>query len=274
MAVPLKKMVRGAPPQFELRQLPQRAWGAFLGALKALVSVSMIAFIIVALALISVSYYYIDRPVAQWLHKFEKTGVTAFFRLITDLGSVSVMLALPLLAAVVLGFLSLAMRNSERGSALWRGAGQSFFVFCCVALPAAVGLVAKVAIGRARPRILFDGGVYGLTPINFNYDWHSMPSGHSLAAAGFAAGLALVLPLPMFPIIAFFGAMIAFSRVTTTAHYFGDALAGGALAIICAVVLKGAFRGMGMRKIYPTWDPNKKLRLRSISLSMKRRTDG
>ncbi len=271
MAVPLRKMVRAAPPQFELRALPSMTWGAFVGALKSLFSVSMIAFVIVALALISVSYYYVDRPVAQWLHKYEKSAVTGFFRAITDLGSVSVMLALPLLAAVALGFAAVVLRNSERARILWRGAGQSLFIFCCVALPAAIGLFAKVLIGRARPRILFDGGVYGFTPVNFNYDWHSMPSGHSLAAAGFAAGLALVLPLPAFPIIAFFGAMIAFSRVTTTAHYFGDALAGGALAIVCAVILKGAFRGMGTKKIFPTWDPNKKLRLRSISLSMKRR---
>jgi membrane-associated phospholipid phosphatase len=270
MAVPLKKLVRAAPPQFQLSQLPAMAWGALLGGLKSLVRVSTIAFIVVALALIAVSYIYLDRPVATWLHKFEKSAVTGFFQTITNLGSAAVMLALPFLAAVGLGAAATVMRNSDRASALWRGAGQSFFVFCCVALPAAIGLVAKVAIGRARPRIFFDGGVYGFTPMNFNYDWHSMPSGHSLAAAGFAAGLALVLPLPVFPIIAFFGAMIAFSRVTTTAHFFGDALAGGALAIICAVILKGAFRGMGTKKIFPTWDPNKKLRLRSISLSMKR----
>jgi undecaprenyl-diphosphatase len=140
-----------------------------------------------------------------------------------------------------------------------------------VALPAAVCLVAKIAVGRARPAMLFDGGTYGFVPLSFNYNFHSMPSGHSLAAAGFAAGLALVLPLPMFPVIAFFGAMIAFSRVATTAHYFGDALAGGMLAIVCAIVLKGAFRGAGRKKIFPTWDPNKKLRLRSISMSMRRR---
>jgi membrane-associated phospholipid phosphatase len=271
MAVPLKKLVRAAPPQFELRQLPAMAWGAFLGALRSLFRVSTIAFVVVALALIAVSYIYIDRPVANWLHKFEKSAVTGFFRTITELGSVAVMLALPFLAAVVLGGSAIMLRNSERAASLWRGAGQSFFVFCCVAMPAAIGLVAKIALGRARPRIFFDGGVYGFTPINFNYDWHSMPSGHSLAAAGFAAGLALIAPLPVFPIIAFFGAMIAFSRVTTTAHFFGDALAGGALAIVCAIILKGAFRGMGTRKIFPTWDPNKKLRLRSISRSMMRR---
>jgi membrane-associated phospholipid phosphatase len=271
MAVPLKKIVRAAPPQFELRAVPGMAWGALRGALRSMVSVSFIAFLIIALALISVSYYYADRPVAMWLHKFERSGVTGFFQAITDFGSAKVMLALPFIAAAALLFLAVVMRNSERGPAFYRGARQSFFVFCCVALPAAIGLFAKILIGRARPRIFFDGGVYGFTPINFNYDWHSMPSGHSLAAAGFAAGLALVLPLPAFPMIAFFGAMIAFSRVATTAHYFGDALAGGALAILCALVLKGAFRGMGSKKIFPTWDPNKKLRLRSISLSMKRR---
>ncbi len=271
MAVPLRKMVRAGPPRFDPRQLPSMAWGALLGGLKALFRVSTIAFVVVALALIVISYIYIDRPVANWLHKFEKSGVTGFFRTITELGSVTVMLALPFLAAAVLGGGAIMLRSSERAASLWRGAGQSFFVFCCVAMPAAVGLVAKIALGRARPRIFFDGGVYGFTPINLNYDWHSMPSGHSLAAAGFAAGLALVAPLPVFPIIAFFGAMIAFSRVTTTAHFFGDALAGGALAIVCAIILKGAFRGMGTKKIFPTWDPNKKLRLRSISRSMLRR---
>lgn len=271
MAVPLKKMVRASPPQFDLRQLPAKTWGALLGALRSLFRLSTIAFIVVALALIAVSYLYVDRPVATWLHKFEKSTVTGFFRAITEFGSAAVMLALPFLAAVVLGAGALLLRNSERAASLWRGAGQSFFVFCCVAMPAAIGLVAKVAIGRARPRIFFDGGVYGFTPISFNYDWHSMPSGHSLAAAGFAAGLALVAPLPVFPIIAFFGAMIAFSRVTTTAHFFGDAVAGGALAIVCAIILKGAFRGMGSKKIFPTWDPNRKLRLRSISRSLMRR---
>lgn len=271
MAVPLKKMVRGSPLPFELRAVPSLTWGAFLGALKAAFSVSFIVFVILGMALVVVSYLYVDRPVANWLHKYEKSSVTGFFRTITSLGSASVMLALPFLATAALGLTAFVMRNSERATALWRAAGQAFFVFCCVALPAAIGLVAKVLIGRARPRILFDGNVFGFTPMNFNDDWHSMPSGHSLAAAGFAAGLALIMPLPAFTIIAFFGAMIALSRVATTAHYFGDAMAGGALAIVCAIVLKGAFKGMGTKKIFPTWDPNKKLRLRSISRSMMRR---
>ena len=271
MAVPLKKMVRASPTEIELRDLPRMAWGALLGALKSLISVSFIAFVVVGLVLVAISYVYIDRPVTMWLHKFDQSGVTRFFQAITDLGSAKVMLALPFIAAVGLLGLAVVMRHSERGRTFLRGAGQSFFVFCCVAMPAAIGLIAKVVIGRARPSLLLSSDLYGFTPLSFNYDWNSMPSGHSLAAAGFAAGLALVLPLPAFPIIAFFGAMIAFSRVATTAHYFGDALAGGALAIVCAIILKGAFRGMGTKKIFPTWDPNKKLRLRSISLSMKRR---
>jgi membrane-associated phospholipid phosphatase len=271
MAVPLKKMVRGSPLPFDLRAVPSLTWGAFVGALKAAFSVSFILFLLVSAGLIVVSYMYVDRPVAQWLHKYEKSSVTGFFRTVTSLGSASVMLALPFLATGALVLTAFVMRNSERAAALWRAAGQAFFVFCCVALPAAIGLVAKVLIGRARPRILFDGNVYGFTPMNFGDDWHSMPSGHSLAAAGFAAGLALILPLPAFPAIAFFGAIIAFSRVATLNHYFGDALAGGALAIICTILLKGAFKGMGRKKLFPTWDPNKKLRLRSISRSMMRR---
>src|SRR5689334_20586032 len=87
MAAPLKKIVGAEPPRFELRRLPAMLWGALLGALKALARVSTIAFIVVALALIAASYLYVDRPVATWLHKFERSAVTGFFQAITNLGS-------------------------------------------------------------------------------------------------------------------------------------------------------------------------------------------
>lgn len=270
MAVPLKKMVREPHAGFDIRSLPARAGGAVLGALKALFSVGVIAVIVVALALIVASYLYVDRPLALWLHKFEQSALTGFFATVTKLGSATVLLALPLVAAVALFGASLALRHSSRLVALRLAATRAFFVFCCVAAPAAAGLFAKIMVGRARPSLLFESNTFGFTPISFNYEWHSMPSGHSLAAAGFAAGLALVAPLPAFPLVAFFGAMIAFSRVATTAHFFGDALAGGMLAIVCALVVKGMFRGAGIKKIFPSWDPNKKLRLRSISLSLRR----
>jgi hypothetical protein len=231
----------------------------------------VIAFSAVSLGLIYLCFRYVDRPAALWLHKFEKSAATGFFRALSD-GAVSILLiALPVLATVVLFLLARLVRDPRRARELARGAGQAFFVFCCTALPPAIGLGLRIVIGRARPRILFDGNVYGFTPMNFNYDWHSMPPVHSLVAAGFAAGLALILPLPAFPVIAFCGALLALASVATTAHYFGDAVAAGALAIICAIVIKSAFRGAGSRKIFPTWDPNKKLRLRSISRSMRRR---
>src|SRR5262245_38723398 len=128
MAVPLRKLVRDQPA-FDIRDLPRMAWGALIGAVKKLFSVGVIAFILVALALISVSFYYVDRPVAQWLHKFEKSTLTGVFNTITNLGSATVMLALTLLGTVVLFLVSRAMRDPERARMLLRGAGQSFFVF-------------------------------------------------------------------------------------------------------------------------------------------------
>lgn len=269
-SAPLQRVMRGAP-SFDLSALPTMVWGAIAGVLRALVKPSFIVFVVVAGVLIVGSYIYIDQPVATWLHKFEKSAITGIFRKITDLGSVKVMIALPFLGAIAFFLVAHFTRNVERAKTLYRLGGQAIFVFCCVAAPAAVGLFAKILIGRARPQLFFEQNVYGFTPVSFNDLWHSMPSGHSLAAAGFAAGLALVMTLPAFPIICFFGAMIAFSRVTTTAHFFGDAMAGAALAIVCAMLVKGAFKGAGFRKLFPTWDPNKKLRLRSISLSMRRR---
>lgn len=269
-AVPLQKMMRAAP-SFDLSKLPAMAWGALLGLLRAVIKPSFIIFVIIAVAMIVASYIYIDQPVATWLNKFKNSTITGMFRTITDLGSVKVMLILPFVATVALFLVAHFVRNADRAKTLHRLGGQAFFVFCCVAAPAALGMIAKILIGRSRPQLLFESNTYDFTPLSFNDLWHSMPSGHSLAAAGFAAGLALVTALPAFPIICFFGAMVAFSRVTTTAHFFGDALAGAALAIVCALLLKGAFRGAGFKKLFQVWDPNKKLRLRSISLSMRRR---
>lgn len=256
MAAPAKRRpAKPEPFRFDLGSLLRAAWGGIKGALWALIRPTTIFVVVVALGLIFVSFTYIDRPLAIWLKKFDTFFLTGFFRLITDFGKGAVMLGLSFGATVLLALAALAFARSERGRSLALYAGRAFFVFCCVAAPAAIGLAAKVLVGRARPQLLFESQTYGFSPMKFDDLWHSMPSGHSLSAAGFAAGLALIAPLPAFPIIAFFGAMIAFSRVTTTAHYFGDAIAGGALAIFCALLLKAAFRGAGAN-VFPDWDQN------------------
>ena len=65
----------------------------------------------------------------------------------------------------------------------------------------------------------------------------SFPSGHSASAAAFATGVALEQPLLAAP-IAVLGAGVAYGRVYTGVHYPGDVVAGVALGVGSALVVR------------------------------------
>ncbi len=64
-------------------------------------------------------------------------------------------------------------------------------------------------------------------------DSHSFPSGHTAAAAAFAAGAGSELPAVRLPLGAL-AAAVGYSRVHTGVHYPGDVLAGAALGVLVA----------------------------------------
>jgi undecaprenyl-diphosphatase len=65
----------------------------------------------------------------------------------------------------------------------------------------------------------------------------SFPSGHSASAAAFAAGVALEDPLVAVP-VAVLAAGVAYGRVHTGVHYPGDVVAGVALGVGSALVVR------------------------------------
>ncbi len=233
--------------------------GALKGGLWALISAPFIATIVLAAASIGAAIRYADKFLALWLKQQSGTFITKMFQYVTDFGKASLLLGGTAAVAFLLWLVAHFVRNSDWAATMYKRAGQAFFVFCCVAAPAAVGLIAKVVIGRARPELLFSNGTYGFFPMKFDTVMHSMPSGHTLATVGFATGLAFVTPPAALAPIAFFATMIGFSRVITTAHFLSDAIAGAALALLCAVVLKRMFKGAGA-DLFGAWDDMKHYR--------------
>jgi lipid A 4'-phosphatase len=259
MAQAAHRGAREAAQRFDPRALLAMLLGAIKGGLWALISAPFIATIVLAAVLIGASLRYADKVLALWLKQQSGSFVTKLFQFVTDFGKASLLLIGTAAAALLLWLVAHFLRNAEWAATLYRRAGQAFFVFACVAAPAAVGLVAKIVIGRARPELLFGNGTYGFFPIQFDSSMHSMPSGHTLATVGFAAGLALVTPPAALAPIAFFATMVGFSRVLTTAHFLSDALAGAALAILCAIVLKRMFKGAGA-DLFGAWDETRHYR--------------
>jgi len=69
----------------------------------------------------------------------------------------------------------------------------------------------------------------------------SFPSGHSASAAAFATGVALESPKLAVPVGAL-AAAVAYSRVNTGVHYPGDVVAGIALGVTAAVLVRALWR--------------------------------
>ena len=131
-----------------------------------------------------------------------------------------------------------------RERALWlrRLAWGFLFVFLAVALSGLITDVIKVVVGRARPKVLEQAGIYGFVPWSLRGDHQSFPSGHATTAVAVAMSLGYFWPRCRVPALAF-GAVIALSRVVIGAHYLADVVGGAAVAAMTTWWLREWYAG-------------------------------
>ena len=109
---------------------------------------------------------------------------------------------------------------------------------------AAVLNFSKFAVGRYRPRYLFDDGVSGFEPFGLALKMASFPSGH--AQSIWSAMLALCFLTPRFtPLYLFVALMVSASRFLTAVHFISDVIVGSFLSIVIAILLKQWFERNG-----------------------------
>lgn len=205
------------------------AWGSLYVALFCLLSILLI-----------------DRPLALFLKAHVHGDAEGFFRVVTELGRAEyymVPAALLWLGATLMARRALdPIRRQRLREWAWRPA----FLFLSIAGSGLVGTVVKHALGRARPRLLFEQGFYGFHP--FSHDWalNSFPSGHSQTA--WAAMAALVLLAPRYDLLwLMIAVLVAASRVALTVHFLGDVVAGSWLGFAGTLVMAGYLRQRGVR---------------------------
>ena len=160
-----------------------------------------------------------------------------FFRALTGLGKSSWILAVS--GALIVFFTWMgAQQTSPRRTAGCRLAQQSFlFLFTTVALSGLGVSLFKNILGRARPKFFEKLGPVEFQPFTFDYDFASFPSGHATTAGALAGVLAIIWPRARVPLF-IAGAWIASSRFLIGAHYFSDAVAGGAIGLASAYFLR------------------------------------
>ncbi|MGH6726723.1 MAG: phosphatase PAP2 family protein [Pseudolabrys sp.] len=120
------------------------------------------------------------------------------------------------------------------------------FLFAAIAVPGLFVTVAKHIFGRARPGV---GGSIDPTlfsPFSWPAAYAGLPSGH--AATAFSALVAFGTLWPrQRTLLWVYAVLIAVSRVVVTAHYPSDVLAGAAVGVCGALIVRRwfALRGLG-----------------------------
>jgi undecaprenyl-diphosphatase len=186
----------------------------------------------------------VDRWIARAMTDLDR-GMVDFFQAITFLGRSPGYLVIATGIAIWCG---LRARELERGS-LERFRARSraeaaVFVFATVAIAGIATNLVKLAIGRLRPSMFFDAGLYGFAPFNFESTMRSFPSGHATTAFALALALGALWPRHR-RWLAAAACLVAASRVAINAHYFGDVVGGALVAILTMVVVRRFFAAKG-----------------------------
>lgn len=186
----------------------------------------------------------IDQPVARAFRDGAPV-LLGFMEWVTEYGESQWYLVPTGVAAIVLFWAAAHARGPLRRAVLRWLAQASLFVLATIATSGIAVNVIKVIIGRARPRLFFSDGAFGAEPLSFGYDYASFPSGHS--ATAFALAFAVgAIARPALPWLLGFAGLIALSRVAVTAHWVGDTVAGGGVALLAMLCLRHWFACRGL----------------------------
>jgi membrane-associated phospholipid phosphatase len=99
------------------------------------------------------------------------------------------------------------------------------YVLISVAVSGLISNVIKRAIGRPRPELFGDQGLFSFNPFVHNSDFESFPSGHATTCGALWTALALLFPPLRWPLL-LVGLYLAFTRIFVGAHYPSDVLVG------------------------------------------------
>jgi len=166
-------------------------------------------------------------------------GWQSFFVFVTDFGKSGYLFFFTGVTCILAAVASGVARDRLDRVAMAVLAGRAAYLFA-VLLGSGIASQVLKRIGRARPKLLDEGGPFQFNPLIIKSSWVSFPSGHTITAFAFAMALGYFLPRWRLPLLAVAG-LIGISRVVVGAHYPSDVLAGACIGVASAVLLRRLF---------------------------------
>ncbi len=180
------------------------------------------------------SFTFIDQPIANAFHHFShKTNFYSFFQFITLLGDSKLSFAFTLISFLVAScVLFKKPQHKLANNLLFMGLAMIGAIFIDTSM--------KYLLGRYRPELLFQQGLYGFHFLSHQFLMNSTPSGHATRIFVLATGFSLAWK-KITPIFILLGLLVCFSRLVLEFHYLSDVVFGGLL---------GSFITLWVAKIY------------------------
>jgi membrane-associated phospholipid phosphatase len=119
------------------------------------------------------------------------------------------------------------------------------YIFIGVGLPSLIATLLKRIIGRPRPHLFSEHGLFDFHPFSTDASFASFPSGHATTIGAMAMVMSLLAPRfrHVFLVI---GVLVGFSRVGLGAHHPSDVIVGMLFGASVAYVVAKLFAAHGL----------------------------
>lgn len=187
------------------------------------------------------SFFYLDKPSANYFHGLSGSSVEVVFDFITEYGEGFYWIVYPGALYLIyrlsmrVAFKPVWLREVLEKNREYRMQSMAFIASTAIASGLLVNIL-KLIFARYRPVEYLVNDNYGFNWFEYGYRMASFPSGHSATALGVASALALLFPKYLLPILAT-GVLIMFSRIVVAAHYPSDVVMGGFVGVITTLFL-------------------------------------
>lgn len=166
-------------------------------------------------------YQYADKFIASYFQHYDLRTYGHALHFITALGKSKFYILLFSLLALYFRYIKKNALNEHR----------TWFLLACVLLANLMGLALKITLGRSRPDLFFDGGMFGFYWFKLDNLYWSFPSGHSITIAALASGLSILFPRYFY---VYFGMalLVIMTRVFLYFHFLSDVMVGFYLSVL------------------------------------------
>ena len=185
-----------------------------------------------------------DEPIAIFIEHNISDGLRAWLGTVTEIANGGIWYGLAVLGLVTSTYLARNSIDDGQLSRYRRNVRSWAFMLVSMTTAAVLLNALKFAIGRYRPRYLFNDDLTGFEPFGLALKMASFPSGH--AQSIWSAMIALCFLTPKFaPLYIAAALLVSASRFLTAVHCVSDVLFGSILSIAVAMLVRQWFEREG-----------------------------